>query len=112
LSGLGEKGFFSILLDADRLEAPMLAPAEPGWAPLRFAAAPDPDLRDRFRGALIGGAMGRANEGAWPSEAGEPQIRNYQPWHGWRSGPKGTIIDNTQMTMWLADAILGASHKP
>lgn len=57
-------------LRTGRPDAPMLAPAEPRWRPLRFAAAPGLDLRDRFRGALIGGAigdvMGRANEGVWP----------------------------------------------
>jgi hypothetical protein len=28
--------------------------------------------------------MGRANEGVRPSEARKRQIRDYQPWHGWR----------------------------
>jgi len=75
-------------LRAGRLDAPMLAPAEPRWAQLRFAAAPGLNLRDRFRGALIGGAigdaMGRANEGVRPSEARKRQIRDYQAWHGRR----------------------------
>ncbi len=100
---------------AGRLDPPMLAPAEPRWAQLLFAVAPGLDLRDRFRGVLIGGvigdAMGRANEGGRPSEVGERQIRNYQPWHGWRSGPKGTITDDTQMTMWLAESILDAASR-
>jgi ADP-ribosylglycohydrolase len=64
------------------------------------------DLRDRFRGALIGGAigdaMGRPNEGVRANEARTRKIRAYQPWHGWTGGPKGTITDDTQMTMWLA----------
>ena len=102
-------------LRAGRLDATMLAPAEPRWARLRFAAAPGLDLRDRFRGALIGGAigdaMGRANEGVRPSEARKRQIRDYQPWHGWRSGPKGTITDDTQMTMWLAESLLAAARR-
>lgn len=58
------------ILRAGRLDAPMLAPAAPRWAPLRFATAPGLDLRGRFPGALIGGAigdsMGRANEGVSP----------------------------------------------
>jgi len=58
------------------------------------------DLRDRFRGALVGGAigdaMGRANEGVSASEARARRIREYQPWAGWRGGPKGTITDDTQ----------------
>ena len=103
-------------LRTGRLDAPMLAPAEPRWARLRSGLEPGVNLRDRFRGALIGGAigdaMGRANEGVRPSEARKRQIQDYQPWHGWRSGPKGTITDDTQMTMWLAEAILGASHEP
>jgi len=77
--------------------------------------APGLDLRGRFRGALIGGAigdaMGRANEGVRPSEARKRQIRDYQPWHGWRSGPKGTITDDTQMTMWLAESLLASAEQ-
>lgn len=50
-----------------------LAPAEPRWTPLRVAGAPGTDFGDRFRSALIGGAigdaLGRPNEGLWPSEA-------------------------------------------
>ena len=80
-------------LRAGRLDAPMLAPAEPRWAQLRFAAAPGLNLRDRFRGALIGGAigdaMGRANEGVRPSEARKRRIRDYQAWHGRRRRSSG-----------------------
>jgi ADP-ribosylglycohydrolase len=76
---------------------------------------PHVGLRHRFRAALIGGAigdaMGRVNEGVWPSEARERRIRDYQPWHGWRSGPKGTSTDDTQMSMWLTESIL-ASVRP
>lgn len=64
------------------------------------------NLRDRFCGGLIGGAigdvMGRPNENVWPSAGRERQIRDYQPWHGYTGGPKGTITDDTQMTTWLA----------
>lgn len=69
------------ILRAGRLDASMLAPAEPRWAQLRFAAAPGLDLRNRFRGALIGGAigdaMGRANEGVSPFlvHPGRPLLR-------------------------------------
>jgi len=74
-------------LRAGGLEAPMLAPGEPRWAQLRFAAAPGLDLRDRFSGALIGraigDAMGRANEGRGADEAQARKIRRFWPWRGW-----------------------------
>ncbi len=50
--------------------------------------------------------MGRASEGVWVRQARERRIREYQTWHGWRNGPKGTITDDTQMTMWLSKSIL------
>lgn len=55
--------------------------------------------------------MGRANEGVSASEVRAQRIRNYQPWAGWRGGPKGTITDDTQMTMWLAESIFGAAQR-
>jgi ADP-ribosylglycohydrolase len=68
------------------------------------------NLRDRFGAALVGGAigdaMGRANEGRPAREARARKIREYLPWAGWHGGPKGTITDDTQMTIWLAEAIL------
>ena len=68
-------------LRAGRLAASMLAPAEPRWSQLRCTAAPGLDLRDRFRGALNGGAigdaMGRPNEGVSPFlvHPGRPLLR-------------------------------------
>ena len=60
-------------MHAGRLDAPMPAPAEPRWAQLRSGLDRSANLRDRYRGALIGGAigdaMGRPNEGVGPSEA-------------------------------------------
>ncbi len=58
----------------------------------------------------MGGAMGRANEGVWPSEARSRRVREYLPWHRYSDGPKGTITDDTQTTTWLAEVILGVSH--
>lgn len=102
-------------LRAGGLDAPILPSDEPRLAQLRFAAAPGIDLRDRFRGALIGGAirdaLGRANEGVWPSEARARRIRDYQSWRGHKGGPKGTITDDTQMTMWLAESLLEAGYR-
>jgi len=70
-------------LRAGRLDAPMLAPAEPRWAQLRFAAAPGLNLRDHFHGALIGGAigdaMGQPNEGRTADEAQARKIRRFWP---------------------------------
>ncbi len=97
------------------LDAPMLPREDPRWERLRSGVDRGVNLRDRLRGALIGGAigdaMGRANEGVWPSEARERRIRDYQTWHGWRSGPKGTITDDTQMTMWLSESILACARR-
>lgn len=62
-------------------------------------------------GGAVGDAMGRPNEGALGSEARMRKVRAYQPWPGWRSGPKGTITDDTQMTMWLAESILAAEAR-
>ena len=72
-------------------------------------------LRDRFRGALVGGAIGDAmggpNEGTPGPVARERRIREYQPWPGWKGGPKGTITDDTQMSMWLAESILKTARR-
>ena len=88
------------LLHATGLDVPMLPEEDSRWQRLLFQAGQGVDLRDRFRGALVGGAigdaMGRANEGVSASEARARRIREYQPWAGWRGGPKGTITDDTQ----------------
>ncbi len=84
-------------------DAPILPWEDSRWARLRSGLDRSVNLRDRHRGALIGGAigdaMGLANEGVWPSEGRKRQIRDYLPWHGWTGGPRGTITDDTQMTM-------------
>ena len=71
----------------------------------------DTALRSRFRAALLGGAMGdalgRPAEGsrtphfgpAWP-------ITDYQRWPGYRSGRVGTITDDTQLTIVVAECLL------
>jgi len=76
------------LLRSTGLDVPVLPEEDPRWQRLRLEPGQGVDLRDHFRGALIGGAigdaMGRANEGVRPSEAQKRQIRDYLPWHGWR----------------------------
>ena len=85
-------------LVASGLDAPILEPNDQRWTRLRVVPGPGMDLRDRFRGALIGGAigddMGRPNEGVRASEASTRKVRAYQPWHGWTGGPKGRITDD------------------
>ena len=97
------------------LDAPILRQEDPRWQRLRFVVGQGVDLRDRLRGALVGGAIGdamaRANEGASASDAGARRIREYQSWAGWQDGPKGTSTDDTQMTMWLAESILDAAQR-
>jgi len=103
------------LIAASGLDTPVLSPTDPRWGRLWSVPPPDFDIGDRFRGALIGGAVGDAmgwpNEGVFGSEARTRKVRAYQPWHGWRSGPKGTITDDTQMTMWLAKSILASAER-
>jgi hypothetical protein len=104
------------ILLATGLGAPILGHDDPRWRRLDAQPAPAIGLRDSFRGTLVGGAigdaMGRPNEGLRASESRACCIREYQVWHGDLGGPKGTITDDTQMTMWLAEAILEASHEP
>lgn len=102
-------------LDASSVDLPILDPNDTRWNRLRPLSPPGLDLRDRFRGALIGGAvgdaMGRPNEGHPAEEARARQVRTYKAWHGWTGGPKGTITDDTQMTMWLAESILESAGR-
>lgn len=72
---------------------------------------------DRFVGALLGGAMGdalgRPNEGSRSAsfDDGHPRrVTDYRKWRGWTSGPIGTITDDTQMTMCVAECLLANGH--
>ena len=97
------------LVESGRLPAAVLPPATFG---LPTGSSAD-GLQDRFQGCLlgvaIGDALGRAGEGRSPDATvrhyGGP-LRSYQRWSGWTSGPTGTITDDTQMTLCIAESII------
>jgi len=70
------------------------------------------DYPSAYRGTLLGVAIGDAL--GRPVERRPPAVvkqrfgvlRDFQPWHGWQGGPRGTITDDTQMTMCLARSIV------
>jgi ADP-ribosyl-[dinitrogen reductase] hydrolase len=72
------------------------------------------DLPDRFRGALlwgaVGDALGRSTEArSWEAirrRWGPQGVTTYQPWRGWQDGPIGTWTDDTQLTIEVAETIL------
>ena len=63
------------------LDAPIPREEDARLKRLRFEPAPGVDLRDRFRGGLVGGAighaMGRPNEGVPAAVARERRMRDY-----------------------------------
>lgn len=75
--------------------------------------APSDGLRSRYRGCLIGGAIGDAL--GRPVE-GRPAhvvrrcyptgLRDFEPWRGWTSGPIGTFTDGTQLTIVIAEWLI------
>lgn len=75
----------------------------------------DRSLRNRYRGCLLGGAVGDAlgahvefkSLRAILSEFGEPGIRDYAPTYG----RHGAITDDTQMTLYTAEAMLRAHTR-
>ena len=73
-------------------------------------AQPVPE-RTRFVGALLGGAIGDALgqpvEGMSPPaiRARYGRLTEYQRWPGWKEGPIGTVTDDTQMTMCVAECL-------
>ncbi len=67
--------------------------------------------RGRFRGALLGGAIGdalgrSAKRNARPHYAPPWAIAEYAPWRGYMSGPSGTVTNDTQLTMVVAETLL------
>lgn len=74
------------------------------------------ELRDLYRGCLlwgaVGDALGRAVEGMTPTAIrdryGPEGLQSYAPWCGWRGGPKGTITDDTELTIEVARTLLAS----
>lgn len=77
------------------------------------------ELRDRFRGSLLWGAVGDALGRPvetwnvhWVRERYGPEgLQHYEPWAGWKSGPIGTITDDTQLTMEVARSLLATGGR-
>ncbi|MCL1587356.1 MAG: ADP-ribosylglycohydrolase family protein, partial [Actinomycetia bacterium] len=79
---------------------------------LRLRPNPDVDYQDRFRGAMVatatGDALGRALEGMSPYRIRRQHgyVTELIAWGGYVSGPKGTLTDDTEMTLCLAQSII------
>ncbi len=73
---------------------------------------PGVDYRDKYRGSLvgvgIGDALGRPAEGKGPGwlKADYGTITDFIPWSGWRGGPKGTLTDDSELTIALAESLI------
>lgn len=82
--------------------------------PMPRGAAESETVRDLYRGCLVwgaaGDALGRPAEGRSPAALrvrfGESGLRDYVPWRGYRGGPRGTITDDTQLTMEVARSLV------
>lgn len=66
------------------------------------------DLKDRFRGVLVGIGVGDALGRSRGREAsrGTPWIEHYVPRRGYTSGRVGTPTFETMMTEWLAESFI------
>ncbi|NIA03336.1 MAG: hypothetical protein GWP12_02200 [Nitrospirae bacterium] len=70
------------------------------------------DYRDRYRGAMlgtaIGDALGRPAEGRSPRNIRKVfgELTDFQPWLGWTGGPTGTFTDDTEMALCIAQSIV------
>jgi ADP-ribosylglycohydrolase len=70
------------------------------------------DYRDRYRGAMlgtaIGDALGRPVEGLSPRNIREAygEITDFRTWLGWTDGPTGTFTDDTEMALCIAQSIV------
>lgn len=80
-------------------------------APQPAGPPPGKPERTRFRAALLGGAigdaLGRPGEATRRAHYAAPwPLTDYIPWRGYRTGPRGTITDDTQHTMLVAQCLL------
>jgi ADP-ribosylglycohydrolase len=103
-------------MSADRLDQltfPPLPRAE--WAGRWPRWKADLDYRDRFRGCLLavaaGDALGRPFEGRARQALSGRLTRplSFQKWRGWTGGPVGTVTDDTQLTMLVAESLIAMS---
>lgn len=64
--------------------------------------------KTKARGSLVGGAigdaLGRPAEGRppWKIKQTYGLLTDFIPWYGWQDGPRGTVTDDTQMTICVA----------
>ncbi len=79
---------------------------------LMLTPNPFVDYGDRYRGAMlgtaIGDALGRPAEGLSPRniQAAFGELTDFQPWLGWTDGPTGTFTDDTEMALCIAQSIV------
>lgn len=95
----------------DTLAAKGLLP--PTRPPVAIAPGPQVStLGESYRGALlgtaIGDALGRPVEGMSPVQIRQRfgRLTDFVPWRDWKAGPRGTVTDDTQMTMCVAECLL------
>ena len=82
---------------------------------ITLAASESIDYRDRFRGAMvgtaIGDALGRPAEGLSPRNIREVYgyLTDFVPRRGWTGGPTGTLTDDTEMALCMALSFIECS---
>jgi len=91
----------------------LLPPEDPGTGLLPSEPVLRVELyRAKARGSLIGGAigdaLGRPAEGRPPAQVERVygRLTDFIPWRGWQGGPRGTVTDDTQLTMCVARCLV------